>query len=162
MLQRVAGIRAAIKAQARERGWAVTDAQLDDRHIVRRMILKKAIFGVDRPQWPWSWPGRSMGCTPSPWARRCPFSGSPPAGGDGLHGERLPTVQRGLQQLGALLLQSEFDRLGRAARNLAQVANLTDVDIAEARLSKELAEAAAADMAPLQAVLDFSGARCAG
>ena len=56
--------------------------------------------------------------------------------GDSLHGEKLPDVQRGLQNLGALLLRSEFDRLALAAKNIAQVADLTDVDIAEAQLSK--------------------------
>ncbi len=155
VLQRVAGIRAAIKAQARERGWAVTDAQLDDRHIVRRMILKKAIFGVDKNPMAVELAKTALWLHTFTVGAPLSFLDHHLQVGDSLHGERLPTVQRGLQQLGALLLQSEFDRLGRAARNLAQVADLTDVDIAEARLSKELAEAAAADMAPLQAVLDF-------
>ena len=155
VLQRVAGIRAAIKAQARERGWAVTDAQLDDRHIVRRMILKKAIFGVDKNPMAVELAKTALWLHTFTVGAPLSFLDHHLQVGDSLHGERLPTVQRGLQQLGALLLQSEFDRLGRAARNLAQVADLTDVDMAEARLSKELAEAAAADMAPLQAVLDF-------
>jgi len=44
----MATIRRSIKTSAKDHGWAVTDAQLDDRHIVRRMILKKTIFGVDK------------------------------------------------------------------------------------------------------------------
>ena len=48
LLARMAYIRTSIKRQASEHGWAVTDAQLDDRHIVRRMVLKKSIFGVDK------------------------------------------------------------------------------------------------------------------
>ncbi|MDQ3270933.1 MAG: Eco57I restriction-modification methylase domain-containing protein, partial [Pseudomonadota bacterium] len=60
-----------------------------------------------------------------------------------------------LQDLGALLLQTEFDRLALAAKNIAQVADLTDVDIAEAQLSKKLAQEAAAQVAPIHAVLDF-------
>ncbi|MGH8822306.1 MAG: Eco57I restriction-modification methylase domain-containing protein, partial [Rhodoferax sp.] len=64
-------------------------------------------------------------------------------------------VQRSLEQLGALLLQGEFDRLALAARNIAQVADLTDVDIAEAQLSKQLAATAAEQVAPIHAVLDF-------
>ncbi|HQQ69463.1 MAG TPA: hypothetical protein PLL92_04000, partial [Alicycliphilus sp.] len=155
VLQRVAAIRAAIKSQARERGWAVTDAQLDDRHIVRRMILKKAIFGVDKNPMAVELAKTALWLHTFTVGAPLSFLDHHLQVGDSLHGERLEGVQRGLQQLGALLLQSEFDRLGRAARNLAQVAELTDVDIAEARLSKQLAEAAAADMAPLRAVLDF-------
>jgi hypothetical protein len=75
--------------------------------------------------------------------------------GDSLHGEQLPTVQKGLQSLGALLLQSEFDRLAKAAANIAQVAELTDVDIAEVQLSKQLAAQAREQLAPIEAVLDF-------
>jgi hypothetical protein len=54
-----------------------------------------------------------------------------------------------------LLLQTEFDRLALAAKNIGQVADLTDVDIAEAQLSKHLAELAAEQVAPIHAVLDF-------
>jgi Eco57I restriction-modification methylase len=64
-------------------------------------------------------------------------------------------VQRNLQDLGALLLQTEFDRLAVAAKNISQVADLTDVDIAEAHLSKKLASEAMAQVAPIHAVLDF-------
>ena len=48
MIARIAHIRRSIRTAATAHGWAVTDAQLDDRHIVRRMILKKTIFGVDK------------------------------------------------------------------------------------------------------------------
>ena len=33
---------------AEERGWTVDADQLDDRHIIRRMILKRCIYGVDK------------------------------------------------------------------------------------------------------------------
>jgi hypothetical protein len=75
--------------------------------------------------------------------------------GDSLHGEQLGDAKAGLQALGALLMQGEFARLDAAAESLDNVAELTDVDIAEAKLSKQLAEAAAANIAPLHAMLDF-------
>jgi hypothetical protein len=75
--------------------------------------------------------------------------------GDSLHGERLGAVQGSLLALGMLFQKSELDRLEIAARNLEQVADYTDVDIAEARLSKELAAEADAQVAPLHALLDF-------
>ncbi|MFT3777489.1 MAG: hypothetical protein QM772_04280 [Ottowia sp.] len=155
VLQRLAAIRASIKATAHERGWAVTDAQLDDRHIVRRMILKKAIFGVDKNPMAVELAKTALWLHTFTVGAPLSFLDHHLKVGDSLHGERLETVQRGLQNLGALLLQSEFDRLAHAGRSLAQVADLTDVDIAEARLSKQLAEEAAAQMAPLHAVLDF-------
>ena len=41
-------IRATILRNARKANWSVDPAQLDDRHIVRRMVLKRCIYGVDK------------------------------------------------------------------------------------------------------------------
>lgn len=155
VLQRVAAIRQSIKATARAHGWAVTDAQLDDRHIVRRMILKKCIFGVDKNPMAVELAKTALWLHTFTVGAPLSFLDHHLKIGDSLHGEKLPDVQRGLQHLGALLLQTEFDRLALAARNLAQVADLTDADMAEAQLSKQLATEAAAQVAPLHAVLDF-------
>ncbi|MEY4979130.1 MAG: hypothetical protein RLZZ352_1400 [Pseudomonadota bacterium] len=155
VLQRMAHIRASIKKTAKSRGWAVTDAQLDDRHIVRRMILKKCIFGVDKNPMAVELAKTALWLHTFTVGAPLSFLDHHLKTGDSLHGESLPTVQRSLQQLGALLLQSEFDRLALSARAMSQVADLTDVDISEAELSKQLATEAQTQLAPLHAVLDF-------
>ncbi|MEP6964597.1 MAG: hypothetical protein ABI845_03860, partial [Polaromonas sp.] len=155
VLQRVAHIRRSIQTTAKDHGWAVTDAQLDDRHIVRRMILKKTIFGVDKNPMAVELAKTALWLHTFTVGAPLSFLDHHLKIGDSLHGERLPQVQRSLQDLGALLLQSEFDRLALAAKNIAQVADLTDVDIAEAQLSKKLAQEASAQLAPIHAVLDF-------
>ena len=155
LIARVADIRRSIKSTAREHGWAVTDAQLDDRHIVRRMILKKCIFGVDKNPMAVELAKTALWLHTFTVGAPLSFLDHHLRCGDSLHGERLPVVQRSLQQLGSLLLQSEFDRLALAAKNISQVADLTDVDIAQAQLSKELAAMAATQVAPIHAVLDF-------
>lgn len=155
VLARLAHIRRSIKTTAKNHGWAVTDAQLDDRHIVRRMILKKTIFGVDKNPMAVELAKTALWLHTFTVGAPLSFLDHHLKIGDSLHGEQLPQVQRGLQHLGALLLQSEFDRLALAAKNIAQVADLTDVDIAEAQLSKQLATEAAAQVAPIHTVLDF-------
>ncbi len=155
VLHRVAAIRRSIQGTARARGWAVTDAQLDDRHIVRRMVLKKCIFGVDKNNMAVELAKTALWLHTFTVGAPLSFLDHHLKTGDSLHGERLSTVQRDLQSLGALLLSSEFDRLGLAANAIAQVADLTDVDIAEAELSKQLAGEAAQQVAPIHAVLDF-------
>jgi hypothetical protein len=155
VLQRIAAIRSSIKTTAKDHGWAVTDAQLDDRHIVRRMILKKCIFGVDKNAMAVELAKTALWLHTFTVGAPLSFLDHHLKIGDSLHGEQLPQVQRNLQQLGALLLQSEFDRLALAARNLAQVADLTDVDIGEAQESQRLALEADAQVAPIHAVLDF-------
>ncbi|MBB1076042.1 restriction endonuclease [Rhodoferax sp. 4810] len=155
VLQRIASIRQSIKATAKEHGWAVTDAQLDDRHIVRRMILKKCIFGVDKNPMAVELAKTALWLHTFTVGAPLSFLDHHLRVGDSLHGEQLSQVQKGLQNLGALLLQSEFNRLALAAKAIAQVADLTDADMAEAALSKQLAAEAAEQVAPIHAVLDF-------
>ncbi len=155
LVSRIADIRRSIRTTAREHGWAVTDEQLDDRHIVRRMILKKAIFGVDKNPMAVELAKTALWLHTFTVGAPLSFLDHHLRVGDSLHGERLPQVQRSLQALGSLLLQSEFTRLAVAAKNIAQVADLTDIDIGEAQLSKQLAATAAEQVAPIHAVLDF-------
>lgn len=155
VVARVAHIRRSIKTQAAKHGWAVTDAQLDDRHIVRRMVLKKSLFGVDKNPMAVELAKTALWLHTFTVGAPLSFLDHHLQQGDSLHGERLDAVQRDLHALGMLFQKGELDRLEIAARSLEQVADLTDVDIAEARLSKQLAGEAAAQVAPLHALLDF-------
>ncbi len=152
---RIAHIRRSIKQTAKARGWAVTDAQLDDRHIVRRMVLKKSLFGVDKNPMAVELAKTALWLHTFTVGAPLSFLDHHLKRGDSLHGERLGAVQRGLQALGMLFQQGELQRLDVAARGLTQVADLTDIDIAEANLSKQLAAEAATQVAPLHALLDF-------
>ncbi|MDE2147354.1 MAG: Eco57I restriction-modification methylase domain-containing protein, partial [Burkholderiales bacterium] len=155
VVARLAHIRRSIKRQAGEHGWAVTDAQLDDRHIVRRMVLKKCLFGVDKNPMAVELAKTALWLHTFTVGAPLSFLDHHLKQGDSLHGERLPEVQQGLLALGMLFQQAELKRLALAAKNLDQVADLTDVDIAEAQLSKQLADEAEAQVAPLLALLDF-------
>ena len=48
LVERIDGIRNTIMDNAEDRGWTFDPAQLDDRHIVRRMVLKRCVYGVDK------------------------------------------------------------------------------------------------------------------
>lgn len=48
LADRIGEIRRTILKNAREEGWTIDEAQLDDRHIVRRMVLKRCVYGVDK------------------------------------------------------------------------------------------------------------------
>jgi len=155
LVARIAAIRQTIRSTAREHGWAVTDAQLDDRHIVRRMVLKKTIFGVDKNPMAVELAKTALWLHTFTVGAPLSFLDHHLKCGDSLHGEQLGNVQRGMQSLGMLFLGAELIRLDIAAKSLAQVADFTDVDIAEAQRSKTLAAEAAAQVAPLHALLDF-------
>jgi Eco57I restriction-modification methylase len=155
LLARMADIRRSIKTTAQTHGWAVTDAQLDDRHIVRRMILKKCIFGVDKNPMAVELAKTALWLHTFTVGAPLSFLDHHLKTGDSLHGERLPQVQRDLNALGMLFQQADLVRLDISARSLGQVADLTDVDIAEAQLSKRLATEAQEQVRPLHALLDF-------
>ena len=48
LVERIDEIRNTIMDNAEDRGWTFDPAQLDDRHIVRRMVLKRCVYGVDK------------------------------------------------------------------------------------------------------------------
>ena len=48
LIPRIDNIRSTIMAKAEARGWTIDEDQLDDRHIVRRMVLKRCVYGVDK------------------------------------------------------------------------------------------------------------------
>ncbi len=155
LVARIAHIRRTIRGAANEHGWAVTDTQLDDRHIVRRMILKKSVFGVDKNPMAVELAKTALWLHTFTVGAPLSFLDHHLKCGDSLHGERLPEVARGVEALGMLFQRGELTRLEIAAKSLARVADLTDVDIAEAKLSKLLADEAAQQVAPIHALLDF-------
>lgn len=155
VLGRIAQIRRAIKQNAATHGWAVTDAQLDDRHIVRRMILKKTIFGVDKNPMAVELAKTALWLHTFTVGAPLSFLDHHLQTGDSLQGERFEVVERGLHALGTLFQQGEMQRLKLAADAIAQVADLTDADIGEVHQSQALAEEANRQLAPIHAVLDF-------
>ena len=46
--ERIEAVRATIRENARRGGWQLEESQLDDRHIVRRLVLKRCVYGVDK------------------------------------------------------------------------------------------------------------------
>ena len=45
---RIRNIRERIAVNAQQRHWSINPDRLDDRHIVRRMVLKRCVYGVDK------------------------------------------------------------------------------------------------------------------
>ncbi|WP_218667965.1 Eco57I restriction-modification methylase domain-containing protein [Sphingopyxis sp. KK2] len=48
LARKIEDIRTTILRNAKAAGWTIDQAQLDDRHIVRRMVLKRCVYGVDK------------------------------------------------------------------------------------------------------------------
>ncbi|OYW89314.1 MAG: restriction endonuclease, partial [Sphingobium sp. 32-64-5] len=48
LADKIEEIRTTIQRNARDANWTIDPEQLDDRHIVRRMVLKRCVYGVDK------------------------------------------------------------------------------------------------------------------
>lgn len=152
---RIASIRREILASAEAEGWSLDPRQLDDRHIVRRIILKRVTYGVDKN------PMAVELAKVALWLHT--FTAGAPLSfldhhlrcGDSLFGEWLDGVSAELQQAGALFLGSERAKLTLASKTMSEVAEISDTDIAEVHRSQELFEQAEATLRPLRLLLDF-------
>ena len=133
--KRIEEIRATIKANAEAGRWRVDEAQLDDRHIIRRMVLKRCVYGVDKN------PMAVELAKVSLWLHT--FTVGAPLGfldhhlrcGDSLFGS---WVRAGIDRAEASLFLCEpIRRATDAAAPMQEVERLTDAEIAEARQSAE-------------------------
>ena len=48
LARQIEQLRVTILEKAKEADWVVDERQLDDRHLVRRMVLKRCVYGVDK------------------------------------------------------------------------------------------------------------------
>ncbi len=138
LTNRIEQIRATIRANAEAGGWRVDDEQLDDRRIVRRMVLKRCVHGVDKN------PMAVELAKVSLWLHT--FTVGAPLGfldhhlrcGDSLFGSWVREGLDGAQKRGNSLFLHEFIEQAReAASPMREVERLTDAEIAEAQESAE-------------------------
>ena len=153
---RIQAIRERIVANAEERNWAIDRDRLDDRHIVRRMVLKRCVYGVDKNPmavelakvtlWlhtftvgaPLSFLDHHLRCGDSQfgaWAR----SG----------------IDKATEYGSPLLLHGSVTSAERAAQSMQTIEGLTDAEIAEAHRSAEAFAEVEEATAPLNAVLSL-------
>ncbi len=155
LVSRIADIRNRILASAAEHSWSVDAAQLDDRHIVRRMILKRVIHGVDKNPMAVELAKVALWLHTFTVGAPLSFLDHHLRCGDALHGERVESVAAELHDIGRVLQQAELARIEVATQSMEEITELTDVDIAEAQRSKQLLEGIDTGLAALNALLDF-------
>ena len=151
---RIEAIRERLRAQAREHGWRVDEAQLDDRQIIRRIILKRCVYGVDK---------NPMAVELAKVSSAATFTAGAPLSfldhhlvcGDSLFGEWVGPVHRELAAKANLLINRHVQQALTATDGMARIERAADADIAEARESADTHQAMRAATAPLYRFLDF-------
>ena len=138
LTERIDTIRNKIMDNAEKRGWSINAEQLDDRHIVRRMILKRCVYGVDKN------PMAVELAKVALWLHT--FTVGAPLGfldhhlrcGDSLFGSWVRTGIDKASEHGWLFLKGPVNRAMRAASPMQIIEGLTDAEIAEAHRSADV------------------------
>jgi hypothetical protein len=153
LLERLASIRERIETEAKEHGWDVYPEQLVDRQLVRRIILKRVVYGVDKNPMAVELAKLSLWLHTFTVGAPLSFLDHHLRCGDSLFGEWVrPALDRfadvGLFK-GQAVKQAEL-----AIGEMQQIEELTDADIAEVKRSAETYETMKADTAELRQLLN--------
>jgi hypothetical protein len=159
LIVRIHDIRSRILTAAHKNRWAVSEAQLDDRHIVRRMILKRVVHGVDKNLMAVELAKVALWLHTFTVGAPLSFLDHHLHCGDSLFGGKVSQIRDALNQQGSLLYQDDMQRLQSARDLMLAIGNLTDIDITEAHHSKAMMDTATDGLRPLWCTLDFLQAR---
>lgn len=155
LTEAIAHIREHILDEADKGKWVLEESQLDDRQIVRRMILKRVIYGVDKN------PMAVELAKVSLWLHT--FTVGAPLSflehhlrcGDSVCGEWIRPVEDELEEHGAMFLGQSVARARLTAQKMAEIERLTDADVAEVKASSSAFDAIEEATEPLARFLDF-------
>ena len=153
--ERIDNIRNSIIANAEDRGWAVDPGQLDDRHIVRRMVLKRCVYGVDKNPMAVELAKVSLWLHTFTVGAPLSFLDHHLRCGDSLFGAWVrPAIDRA-EEHGVAFLRGPLTRATRATAPMQIIESLTDAEIAEVHRSADVFAEVSEMTAPLDAFLSL-------
>ena len=156
LTERIDDIRTRILTNAQERGWAIDAEQLDDRHIVRRMVLKRCVYGVDKNPMVVELAKVSLWLHTFTVGAPLSFLDHHLRCGDSLFGCWVSQgMDKALVRESELFLREPVNRATRAATSMQVIEKITDAEIDEAHLSAQTFGEIQAMTAPLDAFLSL-------
>ena len=156
LTERIDVIRNTIIDNAEKRGWTIDTEQLDDRHIVRRMVLKRCVYGVDKNPMAVELAKVSLWLHTFTVGAPLSFLDHHLRCGDSLFGSWVRNgIDRATQQGGPLFLQGPLKRATQAAAPMQIIERLTDAEIAEAHRSADVFSEVEEMTTPLNAFLSL-------
>lgn len=135
--EKILSIRDQIKEQATSNSWKIEEDQLDDRHIVRRMILKRCVYGVDKNPMAVELAKVALWLHTFTVGAPLSFLDHHLRCGDSLFGEFVYGVEGYLQERGRMFIGSELSQAKQTAKVMAMIEGVTDADISEVRESAD-------------------------
>ena len=135
----IATVRVDIIRHANENNWPYVDEYLQDRHIVRRMVLKRCVYGVDKNPLAVELAKVALWLHTFTVGAPLSFLDHHLRCGDSLFGAWVrPAMDKLVELGGPLLMEEPKKRALGAASAMQNIERLSDADIAEAYQSKNL------------------------
>ena len=155
LLERIDAIRNDIFRRAEEFGWAIDSSLLTDRAIIRRMVLKRCIYGVDKNPLTVELAKVSLWLHSFTTGAPLSFLDHHLRHGDSLIGLRVRDGLDMLRRLSGLFASSAIQGAENAAQGMRQIEAISDADIAEVHESAALFQAVEDNTSELRGLLDF-------
>ena len=154
LVERVAAVRRGIIERARDSRWVMDEAQLTDQAIIRRMVLKRCIYGVDKNPLTVELAKVSLWLHSFTVGAPLSFLDHHLRCGDSLLGLRVNDATKDLARLGRMYAGSAIQAAESAAGSMHRIEELSDADVAEVRESANLFQSIEQATAELRGVLD--------
>ena len=155
LVERIDGIRNTIIDNAEDRGWTFDPAQLDDRHVVRRMVLKRCVYGVDKNPMAVELAKVSLWLHTFTVGAPLSFLDHHLRCGDSLFGTWVRPAAERTEEKSSLFLRGPLERATGAAAPMQIIEGLTDAEIAEAHRSADIFAEISEMTAPLDAFMSL-------
>ena len=160
LVERVETIRNEIIRRSRESNWVLDEAQLTYEAIIRRMVLKRCIYGVDKNPLTVELAKVSLWLHSFTVGAPLSFLDHHLRCGDSLIGLRVSDGVKDLETLGGgLFAGSAIAGAEAATSTMVRIENMPDADVAEVRESAALYDMIEEATADLRGLLDFLCAR---
>ena len=155
LVKRIAAIREDIVKRATESHWIMDESQLTDQAIIRRMVLKRCIYGVDKNRLTVELAKVSLWLHSFTVGAPLSFLDHHLRCGDSLIGLRVAEASQYLSEWGGLFATSAIAGAESAAELMHDIEDMSDADVAEVETSATLFREVGQTTSDLRGLLDF-------
>lgn len=148
-------VRGTIRHNAEDSGWTVSAEQLDDPQLVKRMVLKRCVYGADKNPMAVELAKVALWLHTFTVGAPLSFIDHHLAAGDSLFGLWVRDAIDKAGQAGELLYIEELRTAERQAATMQRIEALTDAEIAEAHSSAEMWRDVEFQVGPFDSFVSF-------
>ena len=155
LVRRVEAIREDILRRASESDWVIDESLLTDQAIIRRMVLKRCIYGVDKNPLTVELAKVSLWLHSFTVGAPLSFLDHHLRCGDSLIGMRVQGSIEEMRRLSGLFASSAIQQAENATAGMQLIEEMSDADVSEVRESASLFREVEATTASIRGLLDF-------